>query len=83
MRNNTKQLVKTIRFCKSSNELEDLLVGLLTPQEIETLLTRIEIVKRLKKGESQRVIAESLGVGIATVTRGAKEVRQGFFKNIN
>jgi len=82
MRNNTKQLVKTIRFCKSSNELEDLLVGLLTPQEIETLLTRIEIVKRLKKGESQRVIAESLGVGIATVTRGAKEVRQGFFKNI-
>ncbi|MBU0727309.1 trp operon repressor [Patescibacteria group bacterium] len=36
----------------------------------------------LKKGVSQRRIADKLGVGIATVTRGAKEIKKKNFKGV-
>ena len=52
------------------------------PKEREELPTRIEIIKMLKKGIPQHQIAENLGVGIATVTRGSKEIQQGTFKVI-
>jgi TrpR family trp operon transcriptional repressor len=36
----------------------------------------------LKKGVPQRNIAQQLGVGIATVTRGAREIKMGRFKDV-
>lgn len=60
-------------------EIEDFLAGILTPKEIEELALRIQIVKQLKAGISQREIATKLGVGIATVTRGSKEIQSGKF----
>jgi len=72
-------LIQTIKLCESDEELDQLLIGLLTPQEIEVIATRIEIARRLLKGESQRSVAKNLGIGIATVTRGAREVRIGRF----
>lgn len=60
--------------------LEDLLIGITTAQEREAIAQRIEIVKRLITGEPQAKIAKELGVGIATVTRGSKELSQGRFK---
>lgn len=53
------------------NFLEDLL----TPGEFEEIAKRLQIAKRLDKGEAQRKIADDLGVGIATVTRGSREMR--------
>lgn len=77
-----KQLVLAIRNCESEDELRDLLKGLLTPVEFDTIATRLEIVKMLKLGVSQREIAEQLQVGIATITRGTREIKLGRFKNI-
>jgi len=74
-----KKLIDVIKLCKSDAELDQLLVGLLTPQEIDAISMRIDIARRLLDGESQRAIAASLGTGIATVTRGAREVRLGRF----
>lgn len=67
------------------NDLVDLLLKANTPERmravLETLLThaemrelpkRIQIMRMLKAGVPQREIAKTLGVGIATVTRGAK-----------
>lgn len=68
---------------KSIHEMEDFLYGLFTPKELLEFTTRLKIVKRLKQGVSQHKIAEELGVGVATVTRGAKEIKQGRFKNIS
>ncbi len=63
----------------STKEMENFLEGILTPTEIVALTQRIEIVKRLKAGTPQRQIASEMGVGIATVSRGAREISLGKF----
>jgi len=60
--------------------LEDFLFGVTTDKERAELTQRVKIVKRLIAGEPQQRIAADLGVGIATVTRGSKELSQGRFK---
>ncbi|MGE5041651.1 MAG: YerC/YecD family TrpR-related protein [Candidatus Levyibacteriota bacterium] len=67
---------------KTKKEMVDFLEGMLTPKELLELPTRLEIVKMLKSGVAQHTIAEELGVGIATVTRGSKELQKGRFKNV-
>jgi TrpR family transcriptional regulator, trp operon repressor len=60
--------------------LEDFLVGVTTAKERRELAQRVEIIKRLLSGDPQLKIANDLGVGIATVTRGSKELSEGRFK---
>lgn len=60
--------------------LEDFLFSVTTHKERAELAQRVEIVKRLVAGEPQQKIATELGVGVATVTRGSKELSQGRFK---
>jgi len=60
--------------------LEDFLMGVTTMKERQELVQRVEIVKQLLAGEPQQKLANDLGVGIATVTRGSKELAQGRFK---
>lgn len=72
-----------IDLIMSTNDKElltDLFLGLTTEKERAELLQRIEIVKRLLLGEPQHQIANDLGVGVATVTRGSKELAQGRFR---
>jgi TrpR family trp operon transcriptional repressor len=72
-----KETIRVIREASKKPEmLEALLEHLLTPGEYEELLVRTEILKKLLKNEQQRAIAESLGLGVATVTRGSREVRR-------
>lgn len=68
-------------FLKADNKekMRNLLEGILTPAEREELAQRIEIVRLLKEGVGQHKIAEKLGVGVATVSRGAKELKEGKF----
>jgi TrpR family trp operon transcriptional repressor len=75
-----KKIIGLIKSCKDDAELTDLLEGLFAPQELQTIATRIEILKLLLEGEPQRKIADRLGVGVATVSRGANELKKGRFK---
>ena len=75
-------LIKILLGIKNPTEMSDFLSGLLTIRELSEIPVRLEIVRLLKKGVSQHVIAKKLGVGIATVTRGSKELSKGRFKNI-
>jgi TrpR family transcriptional regulator, trp operon repressor len=52
------------------------LSALLTPNEISEMQHRLEIFVLLKKGVPQREIAKQLGVGIATVTRGSRALKE-------
>jgi TrpR family trp operon transcriptional repressor len=51
------------------------LTEVLTPSEANTITLRWELMKRLKKGETQRAIASELGISLCKITRGAKIIR--------
>ena len=72
--------IELIHTTQDKQLLGDLLIGVTTTQEREAIVQRIKIIKRLIAGEPQARIAKELGVGIATVTRGSKELSQGRFK---
>lgn len=75
------ELIETFLKIKSGEEMLDFLKGILTPNELDQLSTRLQIVKMLKKGIQQQQIAKKLKVGIATVTRGSRELKNNRFKN--
>ncbi|MFQ3231081.1 MAG: TrpR family trp operon transcriptional repressor, partial [Reinekea sp.] len=57
---------------KSRLEMSTKLEQLLTPSEYDEVVKRLQILHMLDQGIPQRKIAETLGVGIATVSRGAR-----------
>lgn len=77
---NISELVKTLSNIQDEKLLEDFLMGITTAKERAELAQRMEIIKRLLAGEPQHKIARDLGVGVATVTRGSKELAAGRFK---
>lgn len=72
-----KALVNHLLAQKSAKEMEDALRKLLTPSERVEVSNRLQIFEMLEQGVPQRQIAERLGVGIATVTRGAMVLKRG------
>lgn len=80
--NKVGELVEAFLKNKTSSEMLDFLKGILTPRELEELTTRLQIVKLIKKGLPHQEIARRLEVGVATVTRGSRELHLGRFKNI-
>ena len=78
-----RDLIDQLLKIKTQEEMEDFLLGILTPKEREEIPVRLQIVKMLRNGITQHEIAESLGVGIATVTRGSRELHKGRFKVVN
>ncbi len=87
MKNNSEQYKKEVidvlhKVAKDKRLLADFIKEILTPREFENIGVRWQIVKRLSKGEHHASIAESLHLGVATVTRGSREMRkkQGGFQ---
>ncbi len=80
--NKVGELVEAFLKNKTSSEMLDFLKGILTPRELEELTTRLQIVKLIKKGLPHQEIARRLEVGVATVTRGSRELRMGRFNKI-
>jgi len=77
---NFSDFVELVHSIRNKELLEDFLMGATTDKERAELSQRVEIIKHLLDGEPQQKIAADLGVGIATVTRGSKELSQGRFK---
>ena len=67
---------------KSLTAMKQAVRGVLTEGEIMECARRLEIVRLLKKGTPQHKVALMLNVGVATVTRGARELKLGRFKHI-
>ncbi len=71
-----QQIVELIKESVEKDQHEMLLTMLLTPDEREALVARVNIFRELLKGElSQRQISQLLGVGVATITRGSNELK--------
>lgn len=73
------KLVGVLRSLSTNKAYEDFLIGILTPKEITELSKRLDIVRLLKAGVQHQLIAKKLGVGVATVTRGSRELQRGHF----
>ena len=72
-----KEVVEVIyKIAKDKQLLSDFVQQLLTPHEFENIGVRWQIVKRLGKGEHQGAIAADLHLGVATITRGSREMRK-------
>ncbi len=77
-----RELIDQLLKHDSKEKMRNFLEGILTPQELEEIPMRLQIVKMLKKGIPQHEIAEKLKTGIATVTRGSKEIQKGNFQYV-
>lgn len=75
-----QELIKHLLAANNSNQLEQALNSLLTPSELSEISKRLQIFKLLEAGMPQRQIAETLGVGIATVTRGSRAIKENATK---
>ncbi|EOV0105380.1 TPA: trp operon repressor [Vibrio vulnificus] len=74
--NDWQQIVDLVKISVEQEQHDMLLTMLMTPDEREALISRVNIVRELLKGElSQRQISQMLGVGIATITRGSNELK--------
>lgn len=82
MNKNLEELVNTILNVQEKEKMYDFLRGMLTPKELLEIPNRLQIVKMLKRGISHHDIAGKLHVGVATVTRGSREIQKGRFKNV-
>ena len=74
--NYRRELVHNLAEIQTDKNMHRFLDILLTPPEFDELSRRLQILKRLIKGKTQRKIAHDLRVGIATVERGASELRK-------
>lgn len=72
-----KALLSHLLDADSPEALHAKLSQLLTPTEYEEVVNRLQIIQMLRDGIPQRKIAETLGVGIATVSRGARALKSG------
>ncbi len=70
-------IIKAIQAAKSRKDLQNLLIDILSPAEIEDISDRIHIFKELLKNNSQREVSAKLKVSIAKVTRAAHVIKYG------
>jgi TrpR family transcriptional regulator, trp operon repressor len=68
-------LVNHLLARQTPEEMTEALRELLTDSELAEFAHRLQIFEMLKKGIPHRRIADELGVGIATVTRGSKAIK--------
>jgi TrpR family trp operon transcriptional repressor len=72
-----QEVIELIQRSAETGQQEALLTMLLTPDERESVIARVNILCELLKGElSQRQISQMLGVGVATITRGSAELKR-------
>ncbi|EAP92692.1 trp operon repressor [Vibrio splendidus] len=73
---NWQQLMDLVKTAAEKNQHELLLTMMMTPDERDALVARVNILCELMKGDmSQRQVSQMLGVGVATITRGSNELK--------
>jgi len=70
------ELIQHLLAIEDPSAMDTALESLLTPAEYTEISKRLQIFKMLRQGVPHRKIAEQLGVGIATVSRGSRALNQ-------
>jgi TrpR-related protein YerC/YecD len=72
-----QDLLDVLADLRDPADIAAFLEDLLTPSEVANIDERWELVKLLASGLSQRTVAQRLGAGVATVSRGARILKYG------
>lgn len=72
-----KELYELFAAIENPKEAKDLLMDILTPQEIDSLAERWQLIQELAKGAPQREVAEKLNISISKITRGSRVLQYG------
>lgn len=72
-----KELCKLFASIENEKEADKLLQDILTPQEIDSVTERWQLIQELAKGTPQREVAEKLNVSISKITRGSRVLQYG------
>jgi len=71
-----QQLMDLVKTAANNDQHELLLTMMMTSDERDALVARVNILCELLKGDlSQRQVSQMLGVGVATITRGSNELK--------
>lgn len=71
-------LLQYLKAAKNDVELQHFINALFTPSEIAEFDQRLKIIEMLLRGSTQRQVKDRLNTSIATVTRGARELKYGY-----
>ena len=69
---------KAVTNLDAAVDLVSFMQDILTPQELEELALRWQIVRLLDAGMPQREIASTLKCSVTTVSRGSRQLKYGF-----
>lgn len=75
--NHIRDLYKLFAAVDSSEEAKMLLNDILTPQELDSLAERWQLIQSLHSGKPQREISKDLGISISKITRGSRMLQYG------
>lgn len=71
------KLVADTLWRVEQKDMEGVVEDIFTPSEIVELWERLNLLKWLKEGKTQRQIAEDLGISVTTVSRGSRVLKYG------
>ena len=74
-----KEMFEVLTRAGEIHLLEDLMKCLMSPYELEEITQRLQIIRRLRAGATQREIAKDFQIGIATVSRSRRAAEE--YKN--
>lgn len=69
------EIAETLARLDDERLIGEFLRSILTPNEARDVSSRWELVKRLRRGQSQRSIARDLGLSLCKITRGSRELK--------
>lgn len=72
-----RELCELFASIDDEKEADMLIQDILTPQEIDSVTERWQLVQELAKGTPQREVAEKLNVSISKITRGSRVLQYG------
>lgn len=75
-----EDFVEFMYSIRNYDDFYDFMDGITSDKDKQNLPKRVEIVKKLLDGENHHIIADDLGVGVATVTKGSKLLAKDYFK---
>jgi len=76
-KNHTQDLYALFAKVNTAEEAKMLLKDILTPQELDSVAERWQLIQALHEGKPQREISKELGISISKITRGSRMLQYG------